>query len=84
MKNLNALAMTGIRSAGRGRRRVTGTTQDRVLTKVVRHLLVQISDETDENLFREKLRSAPVDMKVDAVLVLRVLVLEIVGKSGDG
>src|SRR3981081_2003374 len=60
------------------------STQDRVLTKIVRDLLIQISDEADEDLFREKLRGAPVDVEIDAVLGLRILILEIVGKSGDG
>lgn len=59
------------------------STQGRVLAKIVGDLLVRISDKADENLFREKLRSTPIDVKIDAVLVLRVLVLEIVGKARD-
>ena len=55
-----------------------------MLTKIVRDLLIRISDEADENLFREKLRSTPIDVKIDAVLVLRVLVLEIAGEARDG
>ena len=55
--------------------------QDRVLTKIIRDLLVIISDEAHEDLLRQKFRSAPVDMKIDAVLVLRILVLQIVRES---
>jgi len=55
-----------------------------VLSEVVGDLLIHISHQTDKKLLREKLRSTPVDVKIDAVLVLRVLVLEIVGKSRDG
>src|SRR6202011_3488198 len=58
--------------------------ENRMLTEIVGDLLIGISDETHEKLLREKLGGTPVDVEVDAVLVLRVLVLEIVGKSRDG
>src|ERR1700730_5200783 len=60
------------------------STQDGVLSEVVSDLLIHVSHQADKDLLREKLRSTPVDVKIDTVLVLRVLVLEIVGKSRDG
>jgi hypothetical protein len=54
------------------------------LAKVVISLLIGVSDQADEKLFGEKLRSAPINVEVDAALILRILVLEIVGKARDG
>src|SRR6187402_1549651 len=59
------------------------TTEDGILTEVVRDLLIGVSHEADENLFRKKLGDAPVEMEIDAVLILRVLVLEVVGNASD-
>jgi hypothetical protein len=47
-------------------------------------LLVGVSGDADEKLLVEEMRSAPVEVKIDAAAVLRVGVLEVVGKSGDG
>jgi hypothetical protein len=55
-----------------------------VLTEVVGNLLIDISDKANKNLLREKLGSPPVDMEIDAVLIIRVVIFEIVGKSGNG
>lgn len=51
--------------------------------KVIRDLLVSISDQTDKHLFRQKLRSTPIDVKIDAVLIIGILVLEIIGEVSD-
>ena len=54
------------------------------MTRIVGDLLISIPNETNENLLGEKLRQSPVNVEVDAILVLRILILEIVGKAGDG
>ncbi len=59
------------------------STQDRALSEVVGDLLVSISHKADKDLLGEKLGRTPVEMEIDAALVLRVRVLEIVGKSGN-
>ena len=48
-----------------------------------RDLLISISNKTDKDLFREKLRSAPIEMEIDAALNLRIGIFKIVGKAGD-
>src|SRR5229473_1570850 len=58
--------------------------QDRRLSEVISDLLVGIADQADENLFREEMRRAPVEMKIDTALVLRIRILEIVGEAADG
>jgi hypothetical protein len=56
------------------------TTKNRTSTGIVRDLLISISNEADEDLFREKLRGAPIEMKINAALNLRIGILEIVGE----
>jgi hypothetical protein len=57
--------------------------QDRELTEIVGDLLIRIADQADEDLLREKLRGAPVEVEINSVLILRILVLEIVRESGN-
>src|SRR5215207_8909490 len=57
--------------------------EERGCSKIVRDLLIGISDRTDEKLFGQKVRSAPVERKVNAALILRGRVLEIVGEAAD-
>ena len=59
------------------------TAKKRASTNIVRDLLVCISNKTYEDLLREKLRGAPIEMKVNAALHLRVRILEIVSKPRD-
>ena len=40
-------------------------------TAVARQLIVKVTDGADKNLLRQILRSSPVDVKVDAVLIIR-------------
>src|ERR1700722_1997368 len=56
------------------------TAKKRASTNIVRDLLICISNKTYEDLLREKLRGAPIEMKVNAALHLRVRILEIVSK----
>src|SRR5260370_21608001 len=58
--------------------------KNRVPADVVRDLLIGIADKTDKDLLREKLRRTPIQMEIDAALDLRIRILEIVGKAGDG
>jgi hypothetical protein len=51
-----------------------------VLAKVVSDLQIGITDKANENLLGQKLGRAPIDMEVDAVLILRILVFEVVGE----
>ena len=60
------------------------SSQDWMCAEIIRDLLVSISDQTDKHLLRQKLRSTPIDVKIDTVLIIRILVLEIVGKASDG
>src|SRR6267143_6844100 len=53
------------------------------LTEVVCDLLIGIADEADEDLLRQELRHAPVEMEIDAALVLSIRILEIVGEAAD-
>src|SRR5229473_5743166 len=53
------------------------------LAEVVGDLLIGITDEADEHLLRQEVRHAPVEMEIDAALVLCVRILEIVGEAGD-
>ena len=57
--------------------------EHRRLAEVVGDLLVGIADEADEDLLGQELRHAPVEMEIDAALVLRVGILEIVGEAAD-
>jgi len=54
-----------------------------MLTGVVGDLLIRVSNQSDKDLFGEKLRGTPVDVKVYAALILPVRILEIVGKARD-
>src|SRR5580704_16140553 len=47
-------------------------------------LLVEITDSAYVNLFRQELRHSPVEVPVDAVLIIRVRILEIGCQAGDG
>src|SRR5260221_5198485 len=53
------------------------------LAEIVGDLLVGVADEADKDLSRQELRNAPVEMEVDAALVLRTGVLEIVGEAAN-
>src|SRR5579862_5861102 len=59
------------------------TAQDRTLAKIVGDLLIEIANQANEDLFREKLRRAPVEMEINAVLILSSLVLQIVGEAAN-
>src|SRR5262252_5659515 len=48
---------------------------------VATDLLVDVADGTDKNVFRYELRRAPIEMHVDAVLILGRLIGEIVGEA---
>ncbi len=52
-----------------------------MLSKVVGDLLIAVPHQSDKKLFGEKLGGTPVEVEVDAILILCVVVLEIVGKS---
>jgi hypothetical protein len=56
------------------------TAEKRASAGIVRDLLICISNEAYEDLLLEKLRSTPIEMKVNAALNLRVRILEIVSK----
>ena len=47
-------------------------------------LLVEVTNRSEENLFGDELRSAPVQMPIDAVLVVGAGVNEVVGETSDG
>src|SRR6185436_14001417 len=51
--------------------------------EIVGDLLEVIAGDTELKLLGEKVGGAPVDVEVDAVLVLGISVLEIVGEAGD-
>src|ERR1700726_2288599 len=57
--------------------------EDGRLTEVISDLLIGIADEADKDLLRHELRHAPVEMEIDATLVLGIWVLEIVGEAAD-
>src|SRR6266446_800149 len=57
--------------------------EERCRANIVSDLLVGISDHADKELFGQKVRCTPVEMEVDAVLILRCRVLEIVCEAGD-
>jgi hypothetical protein len=46
-------------------------------------LLIGISDKTNKDLLRKKLRRAPIEMEIDAALNLRIRILEVIGVAGD-
>src|SRR6267142_5879850 len=50
-------------------------------TAVAAELLVDIAYEANHDLLRQELRCTPVEVHVDAVLILRCSVLEIVGEA---
>lgn len=54
-----------------------------MLAKVTGDLLIGIAHQANEELLGQKLGCAPIQMEVDAVLILRILILEIVGEAGD-
>src|SRR6185437_14544465 len=53
--------------------------QNRILAEIVGYLLKGVTGHADEKLLREEVRGAPVEMEIDAALILGVGVLEIVG-----
>ena len=53
------------------------------LAKLVGDLLIGVADEPDKNLLGEKLRRAPVQMPIDAALVIRGRVRKVIGQSRD-
>src|SRR6202453_3152855 len=57
--------------------------QNRALAAVIGNLLKGITGHADEKLLREEVRGAPVEMEIDAALVLGVRILEIIGQAGD-
>lgn len=50
---------------------------------VVGDLLIRISDKTHKDLLSEKFRCAPIEVKIDAALNLRLRILEVIGEAGD-
>jgi hypothetical protein len=46
-------------------------------------LVEEVADEPGEKLFRQELRSAPIQMEIDPVLVVERLVCEVVGQTAD-
>ena len=57
--------------------------EERGRAKIVGNLLISVSDQSGEHLLGQKVRRAPVKMEVDAILILRGRVLEIVGEAGN-
>ena len=57
--------------------------EERCRANIVSDLLVGISDHADEELLGQKVRRTPVEMEVDATLILCGRILEIVGEAGD-
>lgn len=51
--------------------------EDRMLTGIVRDLLIGISDKAHKYLLRKELGRAPVDVEIDPVLILRVWFLKL-------
>src|SRR5262245_26119875 len=56
---------------------------ERARSAVAGELLIRIADQADMDLLGDKLRKAPVDMGIDAVLIVDFDVLEIVGHASD-
>src|SRR5215469_12075910 len=50
---------------------------------VTADLLIEVADNADQKLFRQELRCLPVEMKVDAILVIGGRIFQIVGKARD-
>jgi len=48
---------------------------------VTAYVLVGIPDNADLHLFANELRSAPVKVQVDAVLILSIWILEVIGET---
>jgi hypothetical protein len=48
---------------------------------VANDMVEEIPDGAEEHLFRRKLRSAPIQVEIDAVLVVERLVRKVVGKT---
>jgi hypothetical protein len=57
--------------------------QDQQSTTVRGELLIGVTNDADEELFRQELRKCAIEMEVDAVLVLCVRILEIVGEAAN-
>ena len=51
---------------------------------VARELVVDISDQADVQLLGQKLRGSPIQMPIDAVLIIGVRILEIVSQATHG
>src|SRR5262245_63334361 len=51
---------------------------------VAADLLIGVADQADKTLLADELRRAPVEVHVDALVILRVHVLEIVGEAEHG
>jgi hypothetical protein len=49
-------------------------------TEIIGHLLQVVADDAELELVGEEVGGSPVDMEIDTVLILRVSVLEIVGR----
>ena len=47
------------------------------------NLLIKIADRAELDLFGDELRSAPVDMPIDAVGIARAWIGEVAGEAGD-
>jgi hypothetical protein len=46
-------------------------------------LIIEVADRTDVQALRQELRKSPVEVHVDAILIVRVWVDEIVGEAKD-
>jgi hypothetical protein len=53
------------------------------LAEIVRNLLIGVAHKADKDLLRQELRHAPIKMKIDTALNLRIGILEIVGEAAD-
>jgi hypothetical protein len=51
---------------------------------VARELVVDITHGADQQLLGEKLRGAPVEVKVEAVLIIGIRIDVIMGEAGNG
>jgi len=55
--------------------------ESRVLTGIIRDLLIGITGDTDVKLFGQEMRCAPIEVEIDAAAILGVGILEIVGEA---
>jgi hypothetical protein len=88
---LPAWAMTGVRSLPTRSRVIVPrrcwrncSAGPRAGAAVAGNLVEEVADEPRQKLFRQELRSAPIEMKIDTVLVLKGLVDKVIGEIRSG